>query len=457
MKKKNKIILGSVVAICAIGLVSSIFIDWPVDMNDAGGDIAKSSRFSRKQATEKLTNMEELLQNDQSFKDGIVAAQVVMQTRAAQFASLVDMSNEVAGGIPEFGGLLKEMNANRVTVENVNNSLVEAGGDLDAALGGKECPDLAQNTINAALAYTTLQKQNKLADQFIEATDKYLETAQGDDRLKFVRDQWLEYQQVTAALDGDKESADKLASKGNLLTAEKSLAALASFGPINQIVVFNNCYMAQQINVPTGLASNIPTDAMGAILTIARNTASAVQQTATEGAIHNSQTALAGFTRTAPGLRNATTEGIAKAFTNATGAYAKSLGQAYKEGLNQAQKGLSQTQNGLAQTQNGLNQVQKGLGQTQQGLGQVQKSLNQTQQGLNQTQNSLGMVLRSTVQMASAANVMSSFDRVIAQTAGATALQQSQGIGLCNMIGDVINQTAIGNKATFGNRAEASN
>ena len=452
MKKKNKIILGSVVAICAIGLVSSIFIDWPVDMNDAGGDIAKSSRFSRKQATEKLTNMEELLQNDQSFKDGIVAAQVVMQTRAAQFASLVDMSNEVAGGIPEFGGLLKEMNANRVTVENVNNSLVEAGGDLDAALGGKECPDLAQNTINAALAYTTLQKQNKLADQFIEATDKYLETAQGDDRLKLVRDQWLEYQQVTAALEGNKENADKLASKGNLLTAEKSLAALASFGPINQIVVFNNCYMAQQINVPTGLASNIPTDAMGSIVSVARNAASVVQQTATEGAIQNSQTALAGHTRIADESmrRNTATEAIAKAFTNATGAYAKSLGQAYKEGLNQAQRGLAQTQNGLAQTQ-------RGLSQTQQGLNQAQKSLNQTQQGLNQTQNSLGMVLRSTVQMANAQNVVSSFDRVIAQTAGAGALHQSQGIGLCNMIGDVINQTAIGNKATFGNRAEASN
>ena len=444
MKKKSVIILGSVVAICGLGLVASHFIDWPIDSNDASGDIAKSARFSRKQVSEKLTNMEELLQADSDFKDGIVAAQVVMQTRAAQFASLVDMSNEVAGGIPEFEGLLKQMNAASEMVANVNNSLVESGDNLNAALGGGECPDLTQKTINASLAYTTLQKQNKLADRFIEVTDKYLETAQGDDRLKLVRDQWLEYQQVTAALEGNKENADKLASKGNLLTAEKSLAALASFGPINQIVVFNNCYMAQQINVPTGLASNIPTDAMGAILTVARNTASAVQQTVTEGAIQNNQKVLAGNTRiTTDPIRNTATEGIAKAFTNATGAYAKSLGQAYKEGLNQAQKGLSQTQNGLAQTQNGLNQVQKGLGQTQ--------------QGLNQTQNSLGMVLRSTVQMANAQNVVSSFDRVIAQTAGAGALHQSQGIGLGNMIGDVINQTAIGNKATFGNRAEASN
>ena len=98
MKKKTVIILGSVVVVC--GAFSSLFVDWPVDFSGASGDIAKATRFSREQASEKLTNMEELLQNDSAFKDGIVAAQVVMQTRAVQFASLVDMSNEVAGDIP---------------------------------------------------------------------------------------------------------------------------------------------------------------------------------------------------------------------------------------------------------------------------------------------------------------------------------------------------------------------
>ena len=167
MKKKTVIILSSGVAVCALGLVGSYVVDWPVDLNDAGGDIAKSARFSRKQATEKLTNMEELLQSDSNFKDGIVAAQVVMQTRAAQFASLVDMSNEVAGNIPAFAEVLKDMNAASEMIVNVNNSLAEAGGDLNAALDGEERPQLAQNTINASLAYTTLQKQNNLATRFI--------------------------------------------------------------------------------------------------------------------------------------------------------------------------------------------------------------------------------------------------------------------------------------------------
>ena len=256
MKKKN-IILCSLVVICAIGLVTSIYIDWPVDLNEADGDIAKAARFSREQVSEKLTNMEELLQTDSAFKGGIVAAQVVMQTRAVQFATLVDMSNEVAGKIPAFAEVLKEMNAQRELVDNVASSLAESADKLNAALGGEECPDLAQATINASLAYTTLQKQNNLATRFIETTDKYLETAQGDDKLKLVRDQWLEYQQMTAALDGDNTSAEALAKKGNLLSGEKALAAVANFDIAQRLVVLQSCELAQAMKLPNQIGSVI--------------------------------------------------------------------------------------------------------------------------------------------------------------------------------------------------------
>ena len=257
MKKKGIIILCTVVGICAIGVISSFFIDWPVDFHDAGGDIAKASRFSREQVTDKLTNMEELLQTDSTFKGGIVAAQVVMQTRAVQFATLVDMSNEVAGNIPAFAEVLKDMNANIEMVNNVTSSLAESAEKLNAALGGEECPDLAQATINASLAYTTLQKQNNLATRFIETTDKYLETAQGDDKLKLVRDQWLEYQQMTAALDGDKTSAEALAKKGNLLSGEKALAAVANFDIAERLVVLQSCELAQAMKLPNQIGSVI--------------------------------------------------------------------------------------------------------------------------------------------------------------------------------------------------------
>ena len=257
MKKKSIIILCSVVAICAIGLITSHYVDWPVDHNEADGDIGKAARFSREQISEKLTNMEELLQTDSVFRDDIVTAQVVMQSRAVQFGSLLDMSNEVVGNIPAFAEVLKEMNANSEMVDNVASSLAESAEKLDAALGGEECPDLAQSTINASLAYMTLQKQNNLATRFIDTTDKYLETAQGDDRLKFVRDQWLEYQQMTAALDGDKAFAEALAKKGNLLSGEKALAALENLDLNAKIVVLQNCMIAQRMNVPTQIGSAI--------------------------------------------------------------------------------------------------------------------------------------------------------------------------------------------------------
>ena len=288
MSKKSVIILGSVVVVC--GAFSSLFVDWPVDFSSASGDIAKATRFSREQASEKLTNMEELLQTDSAFKETIVVSQVVMQTRAAQFGTLVDMSNEVAGNIPAFAEVLKEMNASREMVNNVSTSLAESGEKLNAALSGEESPELAQSTINASLAYTTLQKQNKLATRFIETTDKYLETAKADDQLKFVRDQWLEYQQMTAALEGDKASAEALAKKGNLLSGEKALAAVSKCDLNAKMTVLQSCELALSMNVPSGLASAINPEALGHVISAIRSAAEVTMVNMTaEGALQSNQ------------------------------------------------------------------------------------------------------------------------------------------------------------------------
>ena len=255
--KKKSVILYSLAAICVIGLITSFYIDWPVDIRATDGDISKATKFSREQMSDNLTNMEELLQTDSAFKDGIVAAQVVMQTRAVQFGTLVDLSNEAAGNIPAFAEVLKDMNANRELVDNVAISLAESAEKLNAALDGEECPDLAQSTINASLAYTTLQKQNNLANRFIETTDKYLETAQGDDKLKLVRDQWLEYQQTTAALEDDKAYAEVLAKKGNLLSGEQALAAVANLNVAQRLAVLQSCELAQAMKLPNQIGSVI--------------------------------------------------------------------------------------------------------------------------------------------------------------------------------------------------------
>ena len=394
MKKKSIIILCSVAAVLAIGLVTSRFVDWPVNSNDTSGDIAKAARFSREQASEKLSNMEELLKTDSAYKDGIVAAQVVMQTRAAQFGTLVDLSNEVAGNIPAFAEVLKEMNANREVVNNVTNSLVESADNLNAALGGEECPDLAQTTINASLAYTTLQKQNKLATRFIETTDKYLETAQGNDQLKFVRDQWLEYQQMTAALEGDKASAEALAKKGNLLSGEKALAAFRKCDLNAKMTVLQSCELALSMNVPSGLASAINPETLGHVISAIRSAAEVTMVNMTaEGALQSNQ--------------------VEKIFNNA---------------LDEAMKNTSA--DAIASMQKlGLDNVQK--------MASTQKEV----LGLNKGGGPV--VFGSAVKMVgSNSKVMEAYSTVVGNVASNLSQSQVQKLNLGQSINNVISQTA---------------
>ena len=403
MKKKSVIILCSVVAVCAIGLIASHYVDWHVDSDNASGDIGKASRFSREMTSEDLTNMEELLQNDSAFKDGIVAAQVVMQTRAVQFGALVDLSNEVAGNIPAFAEVLKDMNATLEMVNNVSTSLTESGNKLNAALSGEECPDLAQSTINASLAYTTLQKQNKLADRFIEATDKYLETAQGDDNLKFVRDQWLEYQQMTAALDGDQASAEALAKKGNLLTGEKALSCVSNLPLGYQVPILTSCHVVKSMNVDTQLSSALVLDNLAQVVKVFCSASEITMQSmASKGdALQNHE--------------------IEKIFRNA-------VTEIVKNSSNEVVSRILVMSNA-------------------QELASAQKLHNA--QGLANTQRIL-----SVMKMSSVSKVMDAYSTAMNNRIFNPVMSQSQKIDLGNRVGEIINQTVTaGNNAKFDLRS----
>ena len=238
MKNKKTIyILVSILAVCLLGVVLSKVINWPVDTSKSSGNIAKTSRFNRKTASDGASNMQELLLNDEEYKNSVVAAYLVMDARANQFNTLVDASDEVAGNIPAFSDVLKDMKAAKPLLSNVCAQMKTLASDLDAVLGGETRADLAQNTTNAALAYNTLQKSNNLATRFIDAADAYLAKNAGDDRLKFIRDQWVEYQMVTASLNNDEAAAADLAKKGHLLSAEKSAAALGALpGDISTVI-----------------------------------------------------------------------------------------------------------------------------------------------------------------------------------------------------------------------------
>ena len=253
MKKKTLIILSVAAVVVVAGFVLSNSINWPVVVSKTEGDIVKVARFSRDADAEKLTNMEELLRTDSDYQEGMVMSYALMQLRSEQFASLVDLSNQVAGEIPEYAPLIQKMNGIGKMVKNVNAQLNDVGKQMEKALSGEECPELTQNTINASLAYTQLQKQNALANQFIETTDKYLANAKGSDQLKLVRDQWVDYQKLTAALEANKEDAKALDEKGYLLTSEKAEAALGAHADATQKVMRLNTMICNKLNLSTNL------------------------------------------------------------------------------------------------------------------------------------------------------------------------------------------------------------
>ncbi len=263
MKKKSLIILSVVAAVVVVGFVSSNLIHWPIDASKTEGDIGKVDRFARADQVEKLTNMEELLRTDSDYQEAMVMSYALMQLRSEQFASLVDMSNQVAGKIPEYAPLIQKMNGISKMVSNVNAQLNDVGKQMDKALSGEECPELTQNTINASLAYTQLQKQNALANQFIETTDKYLANAKGSDQLKLVRDQWVDYQKLTAAIEDNQEGLKALDKKGYLLTSEKADAALGAYADATQKVMRLNTLICNKLRMSTNLNSRMIKGSVG--------------------------------------------------------------------------------------------------------------------------------------------------------------------------------------------------
>ena len=62
---------------------------------------------------------------------------------------------------------------------------------------------------------------------------------------------------MTAALEGHKTSAESLAKKGNLLSGEQALAAVANFDIAERIVVLQSCELAQAMKLPNQIGSAV--------------------------------------------------------------------------------------------------------------------------------------------------------------------------------------------------------
>ena len=417
MKKKGLIItLGAVVLVCAAGLIANKYLDWPVDEDNASGDIAKSTRFSRQMDSEKITNMEELLKTDSTYKNSLVVANVVMQTRAMQFGTLVDMSNEAAGKIDSYADVLKDMNEVRTMVDNVSSQLDKAVADLDAVISGEERPELAQNTINASLAYSTLQKQNDLANRFIQTTDEYLKTAEGNDNLKFVRDQWVDYQKMTAAL-GDDKSAEELAKKGTLLSAEKSLSAIASLDALHQIVIYASASVMNNLNVDNSMRAVMTSESLNSMYDIICRAATETMQSAAKQKLDMSSSAIPEVLRSLV---------ISK--------------------ISNTQAELGNSARTLSNAEKTLSNAEKTLSNAEKTLSNAEKTLNRSEMAFRSQASSI-LQCRGLFSIAQAGHVLSSFNTTLHSMShvDAAGLRQSESI---RQLGNVIEATSIGNRAT---------
>ena len=156
-----------------------------------------------------------------------------------------------------------------------------------------------------------MQKQNKLANKFIDTTDKYLKTAKGDDHLKFVRDQWVDYQKMTAALDGDKDAAEAMAKKGNLLSGEKALVAMADFGVANQVAMVNSAYMTKNTGVDASLANVLSEEVLYDVITKIRSAAEVFSNTQGANAMNSQEGAAKFYHQVGDALNNIASANIA--------------------------------------------------------------------------------------------------------------------------------------------------
>jgi hypothetical protein len=217
--------------------------------------------------------------------------------------------------------------------------------------------------------------------------------------LKLVRDQWLEYQQMTAVLEGDKASAEALAKKGNLLSGEKALAAVADFGIAERIAVLQSCEMAQKINVPTQIGSvvspNVLESEISSVL-LAQKEALAHRKIDS----HNAQTEALAHRKI--DSHNAQTEALAHRKIDSHNAQTEALAHRKIDSHNAQTEALAHRK----------------------------------------------IDSHNALVVTNASKVMEAFNTALSNVANNSALNQSQSNVIGQRIGLVISQTAIGNRAT---------
>ena len=238
-----KFIVVSVVCLL-VGYVIGGFIGIPPTIvGNAGGDIAKVSKFRMSKVSSQKSAFEEKLLSDTLELRKTAFSLLFLTSRMDEFSDLVALSEKAAGGNETLHPSLTRLSNMKELSQNAYNAGVEAADVLGQLAGGAKIGGgvVDQATENLTLAYLMVDRQLSAAKYFIAEVDSYLKgkSVAANAELAEARDKWVVYCATDAALNADELEMAQWQDV-TLLSAKEDLSSACNMIRNLEQVALNN-------------------------------------------------------------------------------------------------------------------------------------------------------------------------------------------------------------------------
>ena len=239
----TKLIVVSVVCLF-VGYVIGGFIGIPPTISgNAGGDIAKVSKFRMAKVSSQKSALEEKLLSDTLELRKTAFSLLFLTSRMDEFSDLVELSEKAAGGNETLHPSLTRLSNMKELSQNAYNAGVEAADVLGQLAGGAKIGGgvVDQATENLTLAYLMVDRQLSAAKYFIAEVDSYLKgkSVAANAELAEARDKWVVYCATDAALNADELEMAQWQDV-TLLSAKEDLSSACNMIRNLEQVALNN-------------------------------------------------------------------------------------------------------------------------------------------------------------------------------------------------------------------------
>ena len=239
----TKFIVVSVVCLL-VGYVIGGFIGIPPTISgNAGGDIAKVSKFRMSKVSSQKSAFEEKLLSDTLELRKTAFSLLFLTSRMDEFSDLVELSEKAAGGNETLHPSLTRLSNMKELSLNAYNAGVEAAEVLGQLAGGAKIGGgvVDQATENLTLAYLMVDRQLSAAKYFIAEVDSYLKgkSVAANAELAEARDKWVVYCATDAALNSDELEMAQWQDV-TLLSAKEDLSSACNMIRNLEQVALNN-------------------------------------------------------------------------------------------------------------------------------------------------------------------------------------------------------------------------